>query len=160
MLFRSSKHANRQPSLPLAEPQQKLLARLRQHQPSVAHDSLSTTSCSSSTDNAHRDIAPDMTTNGPYRNRGQSAADLSRQNSVPPGKPDAEKQPRTVSNGTQTPDSSSIDEMAGTALPDHRPSATASNGLTVQPFYPYTHRRPSAPMMPPFMVSAPGKVIV
>ena len=100
-----------------------------------------------------------MTTNGPYRNRGQSAADLSRQNSVPPEKPDTEKQPRTVSNGTQTPDSSSIDETAGSILPDRRPSATTSNG-PVQPFYPQVHRRPSAPMMPPFMVSAPGKVIV
>ncbi|KAF2112421.1 ribosomal protein S5 domain 2-type protein [Lophiotrema nucula] len=58
------------------------------------------------------------------------------------------KQRSTTTHGTQTPDSSPVDTMPAQLLPH------LSNGA------PALHRKYSSPMMPPFMVSAPGKVIV
>jgi mevalonate kinase len=61
----------------------------------------------------------------------------------------------TSSHGTQTPEASPIDTMPpqlASQLPDV--ATTEKNGA------PALHRKQSSPMMPPFMVSAPGKVIV
>ncbi|KAF2740533.1 mevalonate kinase [Polyplosphaeria fusca] len=68
------------------------------------------------------------------------------------------KQRATSSSATQTPDGSPIDTMPGQLLPQ-----MPSNGLTVPTngdAHPPMLRKYSSPMMPPFMVSAPGKVIV
>jgi hypothetical protein len=40
------------------------------------------------------------------------------------------------------------------------PKSTMSNGVKVNGHYYESARKPSNPLMPPFMVSAPGKVIV
>lgn len=63
--------------------------------------------------------------------------------------------PRTSSHSTQTPEPSPIDSMPaqlGSNMPSI--STTKPNGA------PALLRKQSSPMMPPFMVSAPGKVIV
>ena len=68
----------------------------------------------------------------------------------------ASLQPRsTSSHSTQTPEPSPIDTVPAQLTPD-MPSAT----LPVRNGVPAMHRKQSSPMMPPFMVSAPGKVIV
>jgi len=62
----------------------------------------------------------------------------------------------TSSHGTQTPEASPIDTMAPqleSELPDV-PSTKQNGGPGL------LQRKKSSPMMPPFMVSAPGKVIV
>ncbi|KAI4691138.1 uncharacterized protein J4E84_003429 [Alternaria hordeiaustralica] len=63
--------------------------------------------------------------------------------------------PRTSSHSTQTPEPSPIDSMPAQLASD-MPSISTSkpNGA------PALLRKQSSPMMPPFMVSAPGKVIV
>ncbi|KAI4699522.1 hypothetical protein J4E81_004546 [Alternaria sp. BMP 2799] len=63
--------------------------------------------------------------------------------------------PRTSSHSTQTPEPSPIDSMPA-QLASEMPSISTSkpNGA------PALLRKQSSPMMPPFMVSAPGKVIV
>lgn len=61
----------------------------------------------------------------------------------------------TPSHAVQTPEQSPIDTMPAqiaSALPDV--ATTTHNGA------PALLRKKSSPMMPPFMVSAPGKVIV
>ncbi|KAI4928821.1 hypothetical protein J4E85_005443 [Alternaria conjuncta] len=63
--------------------------------------------------------------------------------------------PRTSSHSTQTPESSPIDSMPAQLASDMPSiSTTKPNGA------PALLRKQSSPMMPPFMVSAPGKVIV
>ena len=63
--------------------------------------------------------------------------------------------PRTSSHSTQTPEPSPIESMPA-QLASNMPSITSTkpNGA------PVLLRKQSSPMMPPFMVSAPGKVIV
>ncbi|KAF2810089.1 mevalonate kinase, partial [Mytilinidion resinicola] len=106
-----------------------------------------------------------MTTTSPLRRRGQSDGH-SRQHSQKSQQSDQEERnsdsPSTVSNGTQTPEPPSpIDDIMAPnlTLPD-RSGVSKVNSLQVQPVRPIHIRRPSVPMMPPFMVSAPGKVIV
>ncbi|KAI4624991.1 uncharacterized protein J4E87_005472 [Alternaria ethzedia] len=63
--------------------------------------------------------------------------------------------PRTSSHSTQTPEPSPIDSMPAQLASDMPSiSTTKPNGA------PALLRKQSSPMMPPFMVSAPGKVIV
>lgn len=61
----------------------------------------------------------------------------------------------TSSHSTQTPDHSPADSMAAQLAPT-LPSVAALR----QDGAPTLRRKQSSPMMPPFMVSAPGKVIV
>ncbi|KAF2441222.1 mevalonate kinase-like protein [Karstenula rhodostoma CBS 690.94] len=60
---------------------------------------------------------------------------------------------RTSSHSTQTPEQSPIDSMPA-QLPSQIPQTEAPAAK------PAMHRKQSSPMMPPFMVSSPGKVIV
>jgi mevalonate kinase len=61
----------------------------------------------------------------------------------------------TSSHGTQTPEASPIDTMAP-QLEAQLPEVASTEKLGA----PALQRKKSSPMMPPFMVSAPGKVIV
>ncbi|KAG9196390.1 mevalonate kinase [Alternaria panax] len=63
--------------------------------------------------------------------------------------------PRTSSHSTQTPEPSPIDSMPAQLASDMPSITTAKSNAT-----PGLLRKQSSPMMPPFMVSAPGKVIV
>ncbi|KAF2266343.1 mevalonate kinase [Lojkania enalia] len=67
------------------------------------------------------------------------------------------KQRSTTSSATQTPDHSPIDTMPAQLLPQ---ISTNGTSFAVPSSHPPMPRKLSSPMMPPFMVSAPGKVIV
>ncbi|KAF2031786.1 mevalonate kinase [Setomelanomma holmii] len=84
-----------------------------------------------------------MATNGSIRRKGRDAPALLQP-------------PRTTSShGTQTPEASPIDTMPAQLTPElPAVDAPTKNGA------PALLRKQSSPMMPPFMVSAPGKVIV
>ncbi|KAH7132015.1 mevalonate kinase-like protein [Dendryphion nanum] len=69
--------------------------------------------------------------------------------------PDALKPRATVSHATQTPEASPVDTMPAQLLPQVPTSGRAASSSN-----PLMRRKQSSPMMPPFMVSAPGKVIV
>jgi mevalonate kinase len=105
----------------------------------------------------------DMTTNSPLRRRGQSDGPVRQHpENLLASDHEGKHSLSTVSNGTQTPESSSpIDDMAGhhLTLPSRSGISNVTN-VQAKPLPPTMTRRPSAPMMPPFMVSAPGKVIV
>ncbi|KAH7072759.1 mevalonate kinase-like protein [Paraphoma chrysanthemicola] len=83
-----------------------------------------------------------MATNGSIRRKAREAPAL--------------LQPRTTSShGTQTPEASPIDTMPAQLTPELPAVVAPTNNGT-----PKLLRKQSSPMMPPFMVSAPGKVIV
>ncbi|KAF2474674.1 mevalonate kinase [Lindgomyces ingoldianus] len=63
--------------------------------------------------------------------------------------------PRTSSHATQPPEHSPMDSMASLRLPQ-----VSAKGVSTLNGSSASHRKHSSPMMPSFMVSAPGKVIV